>query len=149
MDKDITQQNEYETWTDFIARKIQHAQTNAVLKVNTELLMLYWEIGNSIIEKQKQNGWGSKVIELLADDLSKSFPRNSGFSVRNLKYMRAFAEAYALFLILQVALAQSQNQFVQVPLAQITWYHHISRQVSFYPNMFLNLIFISALLTIN
>ena len=96
----------------------------------------------AIIKKQKQNGWGSKVIELLALDLSKSFPRNSGFSV-------AFAEAYALFPIVQVALAQSQNQFVQVPLAQIAWYHHISRQVSFYPNMFLNLIFISALLTIN
>jgi len=78
------------------------------------MLTLYWEIGNSILEKQTQNGWGSKIIDLLASDLAKNFPNNSGFSVRNLKYMRAFAEAYPRFPI------------VQVPLAQITWYHHIS-----------------------
>ena len=126
MDNNIIQQHEYKNWAEFITSKIQRAQTNAVLKVNTELLTLYWEIGNSIIEKQKQNGWGSKVIELLAVDLSKNFPGSSGFSVRNLKYMRAFAEAYPQFPIVQVPLAQSENQFVQVPLAQITWYHHIS-----------------------
>ncbi len=126
MNIDITQQYEYKTWAEFIAGKIKRAQTNAVLKVNNELLTLYWEIGNSIIEKQKQNGWGSKIIELLAADLSIHFSSNSGFSVRNLKYMRAFAEAYPQFPIVQVPLAQSQNQFVQVPLAQITWYHHIS-----------------------
>jgi hypothetical protein len=60
------------------------------------MLTLYWEIGNSILEKQNQNGWGSKVIDLLAIDLAKNFPDNSGFSVRNLKYMRAFAEAYPI-----------------------------------------------------
>lgn len=59
-------------------------------------------------------------------DLANNFPKNKGFSVRNLKYMRAFAEAYPQFLIVQVPLAQSENQFVQVSLAQITWYHHIS-----------------------
>lgn len=90
------------------------------------MLTLYWEIGNSILEKQNENGWGSKVIDLLASDLAKNFPDNSGFSVRNLKYMRAFAKAYPQFPIVQVPLAHSKNKFVQVPLAQITWYHHIS-----------------------
>jgi predicted nuclease of restriction endonuclease-like (RecB) superfamily len=90
------------------------------------MLSLYWEIGNSNLEKQQQNGWGSKVIDILSVDLVKKFPNNTGFSVRNLKYMRAFAEAYPKFPIVQVPLAQTENEFMQVPLAQITWYHHIS-----------------------
>ncbi|MDR1974205.1 MAG: PDDEXK nuclease domain-containing protein [Bacteroidales bacterium] len=123
---DITQHHDYQNWAEFISNKIKFAQTNAAIKVNAEMLALYWEIGNSILEKQSQNDWGSKVIDLLATDLAKNFPDNSGFSVRNLKYMRAFAKAYPQFPIVQVPLALSQDQFVQVPLAQITWYHHIS-----------------------
>ena len=126
MSSEIIKSNDYKDWSAFISNKIKLAQTRTALKVNTEMLTLYWEIGNSILEKQKQNGWGSKVIDLLASDLAENFPDNSGFSVRNLKYMRSFAEAYPQFPIVQVPLAQSQNEFVQVPLAQITWYHHIS-----------------------
>ncbi len=118
--------DEYKDWSDFIFNKIKLAQTQTVLKVNSDLLTLYWEIGNSIIEKQNKNGWGSKIIDNLAVDLSKNLPENKGFSVRNLKYMRAFAEAYPNFPIVQVPLAQSEDKFMQVPLAQITWYHHIS-----------------------
>lgn len=126
MKNDLTQLNDYKSWAEFITEKIKRAHTQTSFKVNAEMLTLYWEIGNSIIEKQKQNGWGSKVIELLAADISKNFPGNSGFSIRNLKYMRTFSEAYPQYPIVQVPLASSQNQFVQVPLAQITWYHHIS-----------------------
>jgi len=126
MNNDIIDNQEYKSWLEFISNKIKLAHTNAVFKVNTEMLNLYWEIGNSIIEKQKQTGWGSKVIEHLAADLAKNFSGNTGFSVRNLKYMRAFAEAYPQFPIVQVPLAQTENRFVQVSLAQITWYHHIS-----------------------
>lgn len=126
MSSEITNNQEYKTWAEFITVKIKLAQTKAAFKVNTEMLTLYWEIGNSIIEKQNQNGWGSKVIDLLAGDLAEKFSNNSGFSVRNLKYMRTFAEAYPQFPIVQVALAQPKTEFVQVPLAQITWYHHIS-----------------------
>lgn len=114
MSNEITQHHGYKNWAEFITAKIKLAQTQTAFKVNSGLLTLYWEIGNSILEKQSQNGWGSKVIDLLASDLAKNFPDNSGFSVRNLKYMRAFAEAYPQFPIVQVA------------LAQITWYHHIS-----------------------
>ncbi|MDR0307400.1 MAG: DUF1016 N-terminal domain-containing protein [Chitinispirillales bacterium] len=126
MNNDIIHNQDYKNWSEFILNKIKLAHTNAAFKVNVEMLNLYWEIGNSIIGRQKQNGWGSKVIEFLAADLAKNFPENTGFSVRNLKYMRAFAEAYPQFPIVQAPLAQSENQFVQVPLAQITWYHHIS-----------------------
>lgn len=126
MSNNIVHNPDYKSWSEFIADKIKLARTNAAFKVNTEMLGLYWEIGSSIIEKQKQNGWGSKVIELLATDLAKNFPDSAGFSLRNLKYMRAFAEAYPQFPIMQAPLAQSESQFVQVSLAQITWYHHIT-----------------------
>ena len=126
MNKEIIQSSDYKDWSAFIFNKIKRAQTQTALKVNTEMLTLYWEIGNSIIEKQQQNGWGSKIIDLLATDLAHNFPNSKGFSVRNLKYMRAFSDSYPHFPIVQVPLAQSENEFVQVPLAQITWYHHIS-----------------------
>ncbi|WP_348799342.1 PDDEXK nuclease domain-containing protein [Flavobacterium adhaerens] len=126
MGDEIIQSIDYKDWSAFIFNKIKHAQIQTAFKVNAEMLTLYWEIGNSIIDKQKQNGWGSKVIDLLSYDLTHNFPDSKGFSVRNLKYMRAFSEAYPHFPIVQVPLAQSGNEFVQVPLAQITWYHHIS-----------------------
>lgn len=126
MSSKIPQHHEYKSWAEFISDKIKLAQTKAAFKVNAEMLTLYWEIGNSILQKQNQNGWGGKVIDLLARDLAENFPDNSGFSVRNLKYMRSFAESYPQFPIVQVPLAQSKNEFVQVPLTQITWYHHIS-----------------------
>ena len=126
MSDEIIHNNKYKDWSAFLFSKIRTAQTQTAIKVNSALLTLYWEIGNSIIEQQNQNGWGSKIIDLLATDLAKNFSDNKGFSVRNLKYMRAFAEAYPQFPIVQVPLAQSETSIVQVPLAQITWYHHIS-----------------------
>ena len=114
MNNDIIQSPDYKDWSASILNKIKITQTQTSIKVNAEMLTLYWEIGNSIIEKQQKNGWGSKIIEHLASDLSESFHESRGFSVRNLKYMRAFSEAYPNF------------PFVQVALAQITWYHHIS-----------------------
>lgn len=126
MSVEISNNDEYKNWSESIFVKIQHAQTITSFKINTEMLSLYWEIGNSILEKQNQHGWGTKVIDLLAKDLIDNFPNNSGFSVRNLKYMRSFAGAYPNFPFVQVPLAQNDSEFVQVSLAQITWYHHIS-----------------------
>ena len=64
------------------------------MTVNQELLKLYWQIGNDILQRQQQQGWGSKVIDQLAKDLRVAFPELKGFSARNLKYMRAFAVAW-------------------------------------------------------
>lgn len=103
---------------------------------------LRW-LGNDIIQKQKERGWGANVINLLSADLQKRYGRDSGYSARNLGYMKRFAKEYPDFPFLQVPLAKIQEipsfqvrfakstvsangEFVQVPLAQITWYHHIS-----------------------
>jgi predicted nuclease of restriction endonuclease-like (RecB) superfamily len=97
-----------------LKERIRTAQVRAGLAVNRELVLLYWQIGREILTRQRQQGWGAKVIDKLAKDLQKEFPEMKGFSPRNLKYMRAFAEAY------------SEETMVQAVLAQITWYHNIA-----------------------
>jgi predicted nuclease of restriction endonuclease-like (RecB) superfamily len=77
------------------------------------LVLLYWQIGREIIIRQQQQGWGAKVIERLAKDLKAAFPDMKGFSARNLKYMRAFAEAYP------------DEQIVQQVVALIPWGHNV------------------------
>lgn len=119
-----SKENIYQNWLLDLKARIRHAQLQAMVKVNEELLKLYWEIGNSIIEKQKELGWGAKIIDKLSTDLKNLIPENHGFSVRNLKYMRQFASEYPDFPFVQVPLAQ--NKSVQVPLTQISWYHHIT-----------------------
>lgn len=76
------------------------------------MILLYWQIGRDIIIRQQQQGWGTKVIDNLAKDLSQAFPDIKGFSSRNLKYMRKFAENYP------------EEQFVQLSAAQIPWFHN-------------------------
>ncbi len=106
-----------ENYDDFLRdlkERIRSAQVRAALSVNRELVLLYWQLGRDILTRQRQQGWGAKVLDRLASDLQKEFPDMKGFSPRNLKYMRAFAEAYP------------NEQIVQEVLAQITWYHNIS-----------------------
>ncbi len=102
---------EYVKLLNELKKKVQTSQMRASLTVNKELILLYWNIGKKIIENQNTAGWGAKIIDLLSKDLSNSFPDMKGFSVRNLKYMRSFAEVY------------SGNQFVQQVVAQIPWGH--------------------------
>lgn len=91
---------------DTLKQKIKTAQLKAALSVNTEMLLLYWEIGKTILERQEQEGWGQNVINKLSDDLKKSFPEMKGFSSRNLGYMKKFAEIYPDISILQQLVAK-------------------------------------------
>ena len=74
-----------------IKERIQSAQVRAALAVNRELVLLYWGIGKEILARQREEGWGSKVIPRLAKDLSAQFPEMKGLSPRNLGYMKTFA----------------------------------------------------------
>ena len=146
---------EYPHWRDEIISLVERSKLQAVLNVNKEMLALYWKIGSDILRKQKELGWGAQVIMQLSNDLHHRFPNDDGYSDRNLRNMKRFAQEYPDFPFLQVPLAEIQEDefwqvalaenmqapiwqvplakiekdgetFVQVPLAQITWYHHIS-----------------------
>lgn len=97
---------------DSLRERIRSAQVRAVLSVNREMVLLYWQIGQDILAQQAQHGWGAKVIDHLSLDLRRAFPSMKGFSARNLKYMRAFAAAWP------------DEQFVQQVAAQIPWFHN-------------------------
>ncbi len=107
----------YASWLSELKQRIAHSQYHAVLAVNTELVALYWKIGNDILERQKQQGWGSKVIEQLAKDLKQAFPEMKGFSRANLLYMRAFADAWPDF--------EAPHANVQQLVGQIPWGHNL------------------------
>lgn len=102
----------YATLLQEIKHRVRVAQTRAALAVNRELVLLYWSIGRDILARQRAEGWGAKVIDRLAKDLGAEFPGVEGFSSRNLKYMRAFAEAWP------------EQEFVQQVIAQLPWGHH-------------------------
>ncbi len=104
----------YYDWLAELKVKVHNAQQRATLSVNHEMLLLYWQIGSEILTRQDKQGWGSKVVQRLAHDLRTTFPEMKGFSVRNLKYMRAFAEAWP------------NIEFVQGVLAQLPWYHQLA-----------------------
>ena len=100
-------------YQDLLARlksQIRTAQVRAAMAVNQELVLLYWGIGKEILSRQSEEGWGTKVVERLAHDLHVEFPNMGGLSSRNLKYMRAFAEAWPI---------------VQQPVAQLPWGHKL------------------------
>ena len=104
----------YEKFLGELKERIRTAQLRASVSVNRELVLLYWQIGRDILARQKEHGWGAKVIDRLAGDLRREFPGMEGFSPRNLKYMRAFAQAWP------------DESIVQEALAQITWYHNLT-----------------------
>jgi predicted nuclease of restriction endonuclease-like (RecB) superfamily len=78
-----------------IKARVQSARVKAGLAANRELLALYWDIGRLILDRQRREGWGAKVIDRLALDLQRAFPGQQGFSRANLLFMRAFAEAWS------------------------------------------------------
>jgi len=94
--------------------RIRRARLRAAVAVNEELILLYWSIGRDILLRQGAAGWGAKVIDRLASDLKRDFPEMTGLSSRNLKYMRAFAEAFP------------DQEIVQQVIAQLPWGHAIT-----------------------
>ena len=84
------------------------------MAVNEELILLYWEIGRDILDRQDSAGWGAKIVDRLSADVKHDFPEMTGFSPRNLKYMRALAEAFP------------NREIVQQVIAQLPWGHAIT-----------------------
>ena len=116
----------YLSFLDQLKKDIAESRIKVVFTVNEQLLVLYWKIGNSIFHQRNAEGWGTKIIERLSSDLKSAFPEIKGISARNLKYMQSFSEAYPLFLQASLAKLESSPAILQVPLAKLPWYHHIT-----------------------
>ena len=105
---------DYGRWIQSIKDRVRNSQVRAMVAVNVELMLLYWDIGRAILDRQVAEGWGAKVVQRIATDLAAEFPGAKGFSLRNLKYMRAFAEAWP------------NREFVQQVVAQISWGNNVA-----------------------
>lgn len=96
----------YLQFIEEIKNEIRRQRVSVVLNANSSMICLYWNIGKAILEKQENEGWGAKIIDRMAKDLKDAFPDMSGFSPRNIKYMRKFAECWPDFEIVQRVVAQ-------------------------------------------
>ena len=104
----------YSEWLGDLKRRVQVERLHIVLTSNMAMVMLYWDLGLRILQKQERDGWGARVIDRLTVDLREAFPDMKGFSARNLKYMRAFAAAWP------------ERATVQRTVAQLPWRHIIA-----------------------
>lgn len=96
----------YLVFIEDLKKHIQKQRIAVVMKANADMICMYWNIGNAILEKQKEEGWGAKVIDRISHDIKEAYPDMSGFSPRNIKYMRKFAEAWRDYKIVQQVVAQ-------------------------------------------
>lgn len=92
-----------------LKQRIASERLRITLSANAAMILLYWDIGQTILTRQDQQGWGAKIIDRLSEDLKEAFPEMNGFSPRNLKYMRTFAEQWP------------DREIVQRTAAQIPW----------------------------
>ncbi|MDJ0355459.1 DUF1016 N-terminal domain-containing protein [Paenarthrobacter sp. PH39-S1] len=97
-----------------VAHRVSAGRARVVTSVNQELLKTYWSIGSDLLERESAEGWGTKVVDRLSADIRDAFPETRGFSPRNLRYMKSFAEAW------------TDEAILQGSLARLPWYHQIA-----------------------
>lgn len=103
----------YEEMLGSIKQVVANGRRQVMWTANVQMSMMYYQIGKNILERQSTEGWGSKVVDRLSADLKEAFPEMGGFSPRNLKYMRRFAEEWP------------DESIVQRSVAQLPWRHNI------------------------
>ncbi len=124
----------YHDFLEDIKNRIRVAQVKAALSVNREMIRLYWNIGKSIIERQRTEDWGKAIVDRLATDISRSLPGVAGFSPRNVWRMRAFYLAWTEEVrerpkkgtpVLPRLVAESDGRNLPQPVAEIPWGHNV------------------------
>ena len=127
----------YSAFLTDVKSRIQTARLAAGRAVNRELVLLYWDIGRGILEKQSVQDWGESVVERLSADLRAEFPDMRGFSPGNLWRMRQFSEVHSdpeflAQLAREMKTGDRQTnreailaQLARELLAQVPWWHHV------------------------
>ncbi|MDR2560720.1 MAG: DUF1016 N-terminal domain-containing protein [Holophagales bacterium] len=105
---------------------VYRRQYEALKRVNTELIQLYWEIGGEIARKQREDGWGNSIVEILSKELQKEFPGIHGFSARNLWLMRNFYLEYSQNANMQPMVAEMQKLNIPPLLTEISWSKNVA-----------------------
>jgi predicted nuclease of restriction endonuclease-like (RecB) superfamily len=114
MSEKLVKNTEYRSFIQEVKQRIQSAQIKAAISVNQELLQLYWELAERIVEKQQATRWGDRFLAELSRDLKAEFPEMKGFSVRNLKYVRQWFKFWS-----------ADSSIGQQLVAQIPWGHNL------------------------
>ena len=108
--------SEYKSWIGELKQRIRQSQIKAAVKVNTELLQLYWGLGKDIVERQKAAQWGDGFLKQLSEDLMSEFSEMNGFSYRNIKHIRQWYVFYSQDDIIGKQLvSQLEQDFFSVP----------------------------------
>ncbi|WP_423462093.1 DUF1016 N-terminal domain-containing protein [Promicromonospora sp. MS192] len=102
----------YDAFITDLKHRVRSTQFRMVRAANTELLRLFWNVGNEILTRQRDQGWGAKVVDRISADLRREFPGQRSWSRRNLLYMRKVAEVWP-----------TESEFVHQPGAQLPWRH--------------------------
>lgn len=124
--KKLSPKKSYITLITELKTQIQTARIKASLAVNRELILLYFKIGKSILEKEIEEGWGTKITERISQDLQKSFPEMKGLSYTNIRYMKRFAELICQQATGKLGNMPSDQQVIGIsPFFDIPWRHHV------------------------
>ncbi len=128
----------YKDFVKSVKKRIVSARISAARSVNRELILLYWDIGQNIVEQQTRHNWGDSVVEMLSRDLRSDFPGVRGFSARNLWDMKRFFAAYSdeeklrqavaelpLKKIFQQSISKIDSDFMRQVVAEIPWGHNL------------------------
>lgn len=127
MENDLIISQEYELLKSEAMHRVSIGQSSAINAVNLEQIMLYWDLGKMIIERQNKYKWGKSVVEQLSEDLQKEFEGMRGLSATNLWRMRAFYKTYTEDTILPLSVGELQtpyNNYIPKLLTQISWTHN-------------------------
>lgn len=117
----ILENIEYKNWFIVLKTNIRQRQIKAAMAVNSQLILMYWELGKEIVEKQEQAKWGSGFIDQLSQDLKVEFPDMGGFSKRNLELIRQWFLFYSVdSLIAKQLVSQLESHLFRIP-----WGHHV------------------------
>ena len=121
----LTHDDAYSNWLKGLKQKVRLVQIKAAVKINSELLLFYWELGQDIVDKQKNTKWGDGFLKQLSLDLSSEFPDMKGFSKRNLELIRKWYLFWFDSALIAKQLATQLEKAHIIPIFQIPWWHNV------------------------
>ncbi len=126
---ELIKDSDYKNWLIDLKSKIKQSQIKAALSVNAEVILLYWDLGKQIVEKQKTANWGFSVINQLSKDLSEEFKDLKGFSKSNLYSMKQFYETFSVYneyfhqLGGKIEIQSPIPEIVEIYCCKLPWRH--------------------------